>query len=500
MPPTDLADYRRRAEQFIGALEEEHYLHFSGQKDDCDSAAVYGAFPELFSRATLDELNGVYPGVTDLTEKRRLAYLLTFMTEGYIGEQLKESSDRIANAESSAAIEVGGEEIGYRYAAVVQANEADRERRRRIHRARLDVMSRDLNPLYDELWRRAHAIAVDLGYSSYADCCSEIKAVDLSFFKAEMQAFLQDTEGVYQRSLDKLSRAKLGLPIEELEISDLPYLFRAPEYDAYFTAERLVPTLYETLAGMGIDLAGQPNIHMDTEVRQRKSPRAFCSPVRVPDELYLCVMPQGGQDDYQSLLHEAGHAEHFAHVSRDQPFEFRYLGDNSVTEGFAFIFDHLVYNRHWLERQLGYTDARDYIWFGYIGELYMIRRYIGKLIYEIELHEQNGSLDSLAQVYSRELGDATVLAVPPESYLTDVDSGFYVVNYLRAWMFEGAMRMILQSRHSREWFRNPAAGDFLKQLWAVGQEFNSAKLLLKHGGGRLDADPLLFHIEGALGR
>ena len=45
------------------------------------------------------------------------------------------------------------------------------------------------------------------------------------------------------------------------------------------------------------------------------------------------------------LLHELGHALHFANMSRALPFEFRWLGDNSVTEGYAMLFDHRLKDR-----------------------------------------------------------------------------------------------------------------------------------------------------------
>jgi hypothetical protein len=251
---------------------------------------------------------------------------------------------------------------------------------------------------------------------------------------------------------------------------------------------------------MGIDMAAQPNVHLDTEVRELKTPRAFCSPVRVPEEIYLVVLPQGGQDDYQALLHEAGHTEHFAHVGRELPFEYRMLGDNAVTEGFAFTFDHLVLNRRWLSIYRGYEDSADFLRFANVGELYFMRRYAAKLSYEVQLHAQTGSLDDMAAVYSRYLSEALMVDVPPQSYLTDVDDAFYVASYLRAWMLEGAWRMILQDRYGMEWFRDEAAGGFIRELWSHGQHFTAEQLLLKYGGGRLSTDPLRHHLERALGR
>ena len=85
--------------------------------------------------------------------------------------------------------------------------------------------------------------------------------------------------------------------------------------------------------------------------------RAFCAPVRVPTEVHLVIPRVGGRDDYDALMHEAGHAEHYAHVEPQLPFEHRYLGDNSVTEGFAFLLEHLAADAAWLEDVLGVEDA-----------------------------------------------------------------------------------------------------------------------------------------------
>ena len=90
-----------------------------------------------------------------------------------------------------------------------------------------------------------------------------------------------------------------------------------------------------------------------------------------------------------------------------------------------------------------------------------------------------------------------MIDVPEANYLVDVDDGFYCASYLRAWMLEGAFRMMLQDRYGMDWFLNPAAGDWLKGMWADGQHFTAERLLLKHGGGRLDADPLKHHFERA---
>ena len=70
-------------------------------------------------------------------------------------------------------------------------------------------------------------------------------------------------------------------------------------------------------------------------------------------------MPQGGVSDYQSFMHELGHAMHYAHTDHTLPMEFRYLGDNSVTESFAMLFDHLNLNDNWLKKIAEMTDPKN---------------------------------------------------------------------------------------------------------------------------------------------
>jgi hypothetical protein len=495
----DLETYRRRAEEFIGALDTEYYEHYSGRKPVCDTAAVYDRYPELFTREAILDLETLHRAASDDADRRRLTYLLAFAVDGYLGEQTKHLGDEVANTESRTTIVVDGETIGLRQASVVQGNEPDAARRGRIQAVRLAATAEHLNPLLDRLWRRSHDLAADLGHVDYMALYAEAKGIDYMLLRTDLERFLADTAELYEKVMDRLSRERMGVPLRELTYADLPYLWRAPDYDHVFTAEGLVPTLRATLAGMGIDLDAQANVHLDTEVRELKSPRAFCAPVRVPDDIYLVVLPHGGQDDYVALLHEAGHTEHFAHVQRELPFEYRHLGDNAVTEAFAFTFDHLVLNREWLSTYVGYTDVDDFVRFANVNDLYFMRRYAAKLGYETNLHAQTGSLDAMAAEYSRWLSEATMIDVPPENYLSDVDDGFYCASYLRAWMLEGALRGMLLERFGPLWFRDPSAGAWIKELWSEGQRLSAEELLGEHGGGQLSTGPLLRQLEAALG-
>jgi hypothetical protein len=83
-----------------------------------------------------------------------------------------------------------------------------------------------------------------------------------------------------------------------------------------------------------------------------------------------------------------GHLQHFAHIKAGLPPADRYVGDETVTEGWAFLFQYLVADPEWLAGEL--RMPRDAIagWldFGAFRKLYFLRRYGAKLLYELRLH------------------------------------------------------------------------------------------------------------------
>src|SRR5688500_19434107 len=90
--------------------------------------------------------------------------------------------------------------------------------------------------------------------------------------------------------------------------ADALHLLRAQEFDAHSPSASMESAVRRQTSEMGIDPDAAGRITYDTGEREGKRARAFCAPVRVPDEVYLVLRPHGGQAGHRTLLHELGHA------------------------------------------------------------------------------------------------------------------------------------------------------------------------------------------------
>ena len=447
----DLDAYRAHAERFLEEHDREYLAHFSGRKPRYEIDAVYDRHAPLFGRDAVEALQRARAGARDDDQARRLRWLLAFAVEGRLGLATRALDARVARREAELVLDVDGRALPLRSAAVEQMNEPDATVREAIEGARLNAEAAELEPLRREAWETAHAEARLLGWRSYAAAWTELSGVDLRGLGREAQVFLAATEEEHGNALAAELQRTTGRARADARRSDLQRWLRDVDADARFPPEGLLGAWRATREGLGLAANG---IALDLAPRPTKSPRAFCAPVRVPDEVHLVVPPMGGRDDYLALFHEGGHAEHYAAVDPVARFEERRLGDNAITEAFAFLLEGLV------ERDEPSARAR---------RRFYLRRYAGKLLYELDLHDGEGGLAAHAPGYAVALGAATGVPWPRETYLEDVDPTFYVACYLRAWALEARLRGALQERFGEDWRNRAAAGTWLRALWRRGQ-------------------------------
>jgi hypothetical protein len=228
---------------------------------------------------------------------------------------------------------------------------------------------------------------------------------------------------------------------------------------------------------------------LDIEQRPKKSPRAFCAPIEVPGRVVLVIQPMGGADDWRALFHEAGHTEHYAHVSEDLPVEAKRLGDVSVTEAWATMMEHLLLEPGWLSRRLDFPKPDEFAAEAATGSLYLLRRYCGKLLYELEFHgAKEVDRAAMSSRYVELLGEALKIQPSPTDYLGDIDSSFYVTGYLRSWALQSQLREHFRQRFGSLWFADRKAGGMLRELWSEGHRLNADELLAEVTGEELEME------------
>lgn len=487
----DITKYRKDAESFLSKIDKEYYFHFSGQKGSFDISAIYDRYKYLFDRDCIDYIKSLKDNSTG-EEKKKAAYLLKFCIEGYMEKQVKELVDKIAEEEAQARIDLQGKEVSFRYSEIILANEPDRAKRKAIENRRNEKIAESFNDILHTYWDTLHNQAKDLGFSSYRELFSYLKQQDFMKLKTEMEELLDDTQDLYENHFGRLLEQELGIHLKDSVRSDFAFFKRAKKYDRFFKKDILVPLFKDTLSGMGIDLCSYDNIHLDTEERKNKSPRAFCSTPEIPGEIYLVVMPGGGQDDFEAMFHEGGHALHFGSTNPKLDFEYRCLGDNAVTEGHAFCLEHFMQNGQWLVDFLNMNpdDASEFVYFSSLIKLWFCRRYAGKLKYELILHD-GSAVEGKDSIYRQILSSVNLMEYPAESYLKDVDEGFYCTNYIRAWIFQSQLEEHIYRKFGSRWYKKKEAGSFLRELWYYGQKYSTEEIISQLGFDKMNIGCLI---------
>jgi hypothetical protein len=479
-PPTPdkLQDYRDDADRFIAELDEEYYLHFAGLKERLELEPIYERHTELTTIESAQSLGDAVNG------DRRVRELWRFACEGHLGNLTKEHSEKVAALETELEADVDGEKVGYRMLRPTIANTDDRDKRQRLDAARTSLTEEHLNPIYLDAVAISQSTVPKLGSPNYLELYRRF-GYRLDDLADQCRAVLAETEQMFEQATDKLFRDRIGIGLADAKRWDVPRVFRAQSWDEFFPADKMLPALEATLADFGIDLHAQENVHLDLEQRPSKTPRAFCAPIEVPGKVMLVIQPIGGADDWRALFHEAGHTEHFAHTSAELSMEERRLGDNAVTEGWAMLMQHLTDEPAWLTRRLDVGRPDEFAREGATGLLYFVRRYCAKLLYEIEFHAAD-DVTEMRPRYVELLEDALKIEPSDTDYLADIDSGFYVTEYLRSWAFEAQLRAHLRERFGNTWFANREAGSLLRELWSEGQRPTADELLKDVTGAELE--------------
>jgi hypothetical protein len=488
---------RRDGEAFMEEISREYYLAHSGHKATAELQPLYEKYaailgPEALAMV-LDQFRSAPPGTE---EHRGLRLLTDWLADAQSSRVLAPLDEREITWEGSAIVRLSdGRQMEYQRVAIEIANTGDARERHTIEKARASLVQSELAPLRRERFQRERDITEDLeladGYNASFELLS---GIDLNALRDECDAFLRETQPIWDDVLPDFLRARLGMTPAEATRADALALFRAKELDRFFPPASMESSIRKQVRELGVDPSASGRITFDTGDREGKRSRAFCAPVRVPNEVYLVMRPHGGQTDWNTFLHELGHALHFAYMQPDLPYEYRWLGDNSITESYAMLFDHLMQNAGWLKRytELGAANLRPFLRAAGFEELHFLRRYAAKLGYEIALYGGDVTWDALPDLYTARLTSATSFRYSPADAFVDVDPRFYAARYLRAWQLQALLAETLVERFDSDWWRNPRAGPWIcSALFGEGQRELADEQAQRVAGKKLSFAPLV---------
>jgi hypothetical protein len=495
--------FEARLARFLFERSEEARAVRVGEKETSEQAAIVARYEDLFTReqyATLREAEEAATG----EERERHFRLREACEGGVVVRELAAEADRLENDVLACRVGFRGEELPLRTA---QAKLAVLDRY--DERDELGTLAGDASATFNdrrlELARRAEELEAELtGEPNPVRRSDETKGIDLRELSGVLQEASRRQDESFAALRERWVDRLLGTDREDEPGSHhIAYIRRMSPLAGLYTKERAVPVCLETLNRLGFDLASDSRIRLDLDDRPQKSPRACVIASDPPKVVHLITRAQGGLHDYQALLHEAGHALHYAGCDPDLPYTFRRLArDHALTEIYSFLVESITREPGWhaIYFDLPTDEAEERAEGARFLEVLLFRRYAAKLDYELAFWSDFEHAADYASRYAENLRTAVRFRYRPDGYLADMDDGFYSADYLRAWIRAAQLRAYLRTEVGEDWWRRPETGEFLRGLFREGTRPSSEEVASRIGFAPLDTAPLLDELVVAGGR
>ncbi|MCI0569990.1 MAG: peptidase M3 [Myxococcaceae bacterium] len=488
---------RAKLDEHLTAVGEAAWRARAGLPPRPGAEDVRAGLPELRRPETYLAVQAARGGASEKASRRLLALteLVANEVEAGLAAEAEAEVERLTRLGVVSADEV-----------TLPFHEAMAQLPREPLRQRRDALERGLSSFL-MTHRSAWALRVDaaaltaerLGFPSYVALRDAVAGFSHEALASQGAGVVAATQDAYRDllgfALKRLDARLKAQPQGQAQRHDLLAAARAPWMDAVFPREELVPALQRWLSELGLGWTAGGHLRVDTEERPGRSAGSFVARVRVPEEVHLVVSRRGGLDVWSALLRDLGHAQHAAHADPDAPVEDRWLGDASVPETYATLFELLLTDEGWLRRylRLGHAPAREAARLAAFTQLTQLRRTVVQLAHSLDVHARGPELP-LADAWAERMREVLFVEAPRGFYLHEVQRALRPARLLRGWALEVPLRMLLQERFDQDWWRNPAAGAWLRSVFSRGgrddadvlaREWTGRELLLDPAGERL---------------
>jgi hypothetical protein len=446
-----------------------------------------------------DEAEWPTPGtVRDLLASFRLAdasqalgmrHLLRFTIGEYLLQQTQVTSATLLAQQLSALVQVPilDEPVPFWQVNSRLALERKRVLREALENATTGVIQGFHQPSR-EFWSRLFATIEALGYPNLIALWEELSGVPLDDFLKPLEAILRETEDTYRDRMQWHLKRAFGIRLEVAKRHDILALFSLEEASAWFPRADMLPCLHGWLRDWGWPVEEHANLRV--EQRTAIAGGAWCAPLEIPEDIRLALTPSEGLRGYAQAFREAGKALLLASWPAEVPREFRCFPDPSLLEGQAELFGGLIRTSGWVQIYRHIRQPEEGLSLARLEHLYVVRRYIGKCLYERTFYEDS-ALDGKEEAYRDALRRACGFTYPEAYYLYDIDPGFGSFWNVRGWMLSASIRRQLQQLYAEEWFREPDALLALQELWRQSPYRTVEALVEEVSGSPLNVDAVV---------
>jgi hypothetical protein len=492
------AEFEEQLQKYLYERSEEGRAVRVGEKETSEQAAIVARYADLFSREQLAYLRECEEQ-TSGDERERLYRLRKTCEGGLAAAELAAAQDEFENKILAARVTWKGEEMPLRSAQAKLAvldDYADREELGALH---ADA-SATFNPDRLELLAKGEALEAELtGEPENVARNEEEKQISLRELEGALAKTSAAVDDKWARLRDRWFERLLGPKRDDLPSSfHSSYMRRLSPLESTYTKDRAVEICMETLGLLGFDMEHDENIRLDLDDRPQKAPRACVIASDPPKVVHLITRAQGGLHDYQALLHEAGHALHYAGCDPSLSYTFRRLSrDHALTEIYSYILESITRVPEWHVAHFGLSDseAAENANATQFLDLLLFRRYVAKLQYELGFWSRYNEVGGTPEGYAQPLTKAVGLRYRDDAFLSDMDAGFYSADYLRAWIRAAQLRAYLEREVGEDWWRNGETGDRLRALFFEGTRPSSEEIAGRLGFEPLDMAPLVSELS-----
>jgi hypothetical protein len=473
------AETRRRAR-----IRDEHKRRI-GPLHEWDLEADEAEWPTL---GTVRDLQAALR-IADASQVLGMRHLLRFTLGEYLLRQTHVSSATLVDQQQAAVVQVPivDETVAFWQVSSRLALERKRVLRNALENASLGVIQ-GFHQLYREFWSGLFATIEALGYPNLIALWEELSGVPLDVFLKPLEAILRETEDTYRDRMQWHLKRALGIKLEVARRHDILALFGANETATWFPSADMVPCLQRWLHDWGWQVEEHTNLRV--EQRPTMAGSAWCAPFEIPGDIRLALAPSEGMRAYAQAFREMGKSLLLASLPAGAPRELRCFPDPSLVEGQAELCGGLVRTSRWVQIYRHIPQPEEGLSLAQLERLYIVRRYIGKCLYERTFYEDS-ALDGKDEAYRDALRRACGFTYPEAYYLDDIDPGFGSFWNVRGWVLCAAIRRQLHQQYAEEWFREPEALLALQDFWRQSPYRTVEALMEQVGNSPLQVDAVV---------